>query len=77
MKRLLSSVGGDSTRITVMKAIIKTQGELIDTLGNGESLENINKPTSTLNPDGKSRSCTCGARHTSFPNHHMRYCDMR
>lgn len=34
------------------------------------------KPVSTLNPDGKSRACSCGARFTTFPNHHMRYCDM-
>ena len=34
-------------------------------------------PVSTLNPDGKSRRCECGARHTAFPNHHLSYCPMK
>lgn len=40
---------------------------------NGEPAE----PISTLNPDGKSRACECGARHTAFPNVHMNYCPMK
>ena len=35
------------------------------------------EPTSTLNPDGKSRACSCGARHTSQPNYHMNYCELK
>ena len=34
-------------------------------------------PKSTLNPDGKSRACTCGARHSMFPNTHMTWCGMK
>ena len=35
------------------------------------------QPTSTLNPDGISRACQCGARHTSNPSWHMNYCPMK
>lgn len=41
-----------------------------------KSLDDLT-PVSTLNPDGKSRACRCGARYTSFPDHHMWWCDMR
>lgn len=34
-------------------------------------------PKSTLNPDGKSRACECGARHTSRPDYHMSYCPLK
>ena len=36
----------------------------------------IEQPTFSLNPDGESRACSCGARHTSNPKHHMTYCDL-
>lgn len=39
--------------------------------------KNKEPPKSTLNPDGVSKKCECGARHTAFPNAHMNYCPLK
>jgi len=88
MRKLLMVTSCPEDKRKVMEAIMNTQTELIgvytkqscepsDFNGLPEWNEcKVSKPESTLNPDGKSRACSCGARHTSNPNYHMRYCDL-
>jgi len=58
--------------------VFKCEGETEDRWIKDECEEmNGLDPVSTLNPDGISRRCECGAKHTAFPNHHMNYCPMK
>ena len=83
---VLSSDYGRGKSKTIMPVIaameedpvFKCEGEIEDRWIKDECEEmNGLDPVSTLNPDGKSRRCECGARHTAFPNHHLSYCPMK
>ena len=39
--------------------------------------DRTDQPKSSLNPKGRSKACSCGARHTAFPNHHLGFCDLK
>jgi len=89
MKKLMRVTHDPESKLMIAQAIIKNQDQLLMQYRAGfkhelpEGIEvyktthDKSYPESTLNPDGKSRACQCGARHTSNPNYHLAWCDMR